>query len=66
MAELKTISERHMRLICNCGQFVHELKREEDGAVSLETLETNTDAPKPAPVKPKKRVYSTFFDYQEE
>jgi len=65
MADLKTISDTHIRLVCNCGKFVHELKREPDGAVSVETLETNVDEPKVTPVQKKKKVYSTFFDYKE-
>lgn len=42
---MQQIGEAHYRLSCPCGQYVHEIKGDEDGNATVETI-TITPNPK--------------------
>lgn len=68
---LEKISPKHFRIVCGCGEFVHELRREEGGELKYESFRANKKAPKdsdpaPAPATKKKTVADEFFDDEEE
>lgn len=48
MAKFKKTGDRSVRIICDCGFYVHDLTSDNDGKLSLQTTKVK-DEPKPEP-----------------
>lgn len=61
MGNLQVISKTHLRVVCQCGKYIHELQRGDDGEVQYQSFMTRSEPEeKPEPKKAKK--HSSFFD----
>jgi hypothetical protein len=48
MGELKTIGKNRFRIYCDCGKFVHEISRDDEGKLVFESMGRNPKASTPA------------------
>ena len=75
MGRMQIISPREIRVICDCGKYVHELERGEDGKIDYQSFVVNVKPPAEPPPEPqpdsktkkkKPRRFVGFFDEEEE
>jgi hypothetical protein len=68
MGKLQVINPTLLRLSCDCGKYVHEIRRGEGGEVEYESFAksgaeaTDPDTVKDTTAKPKKKQWRSFFD----
>lgn len=56
MAEIKKVKGGVIRLVCDCGEFIHELWKDDNGELQVETMERHSKPePKPEP-KPEAKL----------
>lgn len=62
MGELKTLKGKTLRVVCDCGRFVHDITGGPDGPKIESYMTAKGDAAPapPAPVPPKKKGGNVF------
>lgn len=66
MSQLRKFSDTHVRVVCDCGEYVHDVFQDENGDIAMESYsvkpkgkksdERETEVPATVPPKPERRT----------
>jgi hypothetical protein len=65
MATLKKLGDRSVRIVCDCGEWLHDLTSDENGKLDVESFQTGKKPAAPPatpPATPPAKKRRSMFD----